>query len=864
MTLTDHTTGLDLRALRALAAGTTRRADHSEEPPADGLVPAVSYLRVSTKDQATRNGLEEGLSIPAQRDAAARKAEQLGAVIVKEFIEPGESAKTARRRALQEMLDYLAANAVQYCIINKVDRLARNRLDDAIIHATLRGANITLVSVTENIDETPSGMLMHGILASMAEFYSLNLAQEVTKGMVQKATLGGTPTKAPLGYLNVRTTDAKGREVRDVQVDPERAELIRFAFTAYAGGEHSLSSLARELKTRGLTTRPTPSQPARPVTTTALHKILTNPYYQGTVTFRGITYDGAHTPLVDSETWLRVQTQLDAKNAVGERPQKYDHYLKGNLYCSCGAKLMIERPRDKNGERYEYFTCSGRRKKTGCTRSAVLAPRVEDRIDRDYGTNGLTTAEAEQIASVLHHVFAQLEASSDDERKLLQTQRDKLDAERLKLVQAHYADAIPLDLLKAEQDRIRTSLDAITNRLDGLATTYRDAHDGLDQLLGVLTDLGDLYARCEPTERRMLNRALFKRIVVDEDENITFFPTEPAATVLAHARSGGTTEPSPDAKLPRHQTGQVSNFSTYVDLRGLEPLTPCMPCRCATSCATGPDRFPLRRDNSISLQHVPGLFEPSPPRAWRATRRESLASRGSGKDDGDDGAVLPQAFEPVVRPLLLMEDMRHEVAEIEEDPAGLLASFAPEPLVACLEELLLDLIGDGGDIALAAPGDDEEDVDERQRIGHVQGDEVLAAGRVRCGGGDLEHLPRLFRRRHQIAPVTNARMSTPTRASARTPAVIASVSISRPPFSGVGGLMTSPGCLWVLIAALAAIGVGDECAGSSPSTRTASTSLPSAVPRACPVDPKPSGRSYDPVRMTSPVEATGEASVDGV
>ncbi|WP_367343322.1 recombinase family protein, partial [Propionibacterium sp.] len=53
--------------------------------------------------------------------------------------------------------------------MNKVDRPARNRLDDAIIHATLRDANISLVSVTENIDETPSGMLMHGILASMAE-----------------------------------------------------------------------------------------------------------------------------------------------------------------------------------------------------------------------------------------------------------------------------------------------------------------------------------------------------------------------------------------------------------------------------------------------------------------------------------------------------------------------------------------------------------------------------------------------------------------------------------------------------------------------------------------------------------------------
>ncbi|WP_082418153.1 recombinase family protein [Flaviflexus massiliensis] len=92
----------------------------------------------------------------------------------------------------------------------------------------------------------------------------------------------------------------------------------------------------RDPPARARTPRPTPSQPAKPVTTTGLHKILTNPYYQGTVTFRGVTYDGTHEPLVDAETWLRVQTNLDANNARGERPQKYDHYLKGTLYCSCG------------------------------------------------------------------------------------------------------------------------------------------------------------------------------------------------------------------------------------------------------------------------------------------------------------------------------------------------------------------------------------------------------------------------------------------------------------------------------------------------------------------------------------------------
>lgn len=118
----------------------------------------------------------------------------------------------------------------------------------------------------------------------------------------------------------------------------------------------------------------------------------------------------------------------------------------------------------------------------------------------------------------------ELEATTDHERALLTTQKEKLDAERLKLVQAHYADAIPLDLLKSEQERIRTTLDAIEHRLENLATSYEDAREGLDQLADILTDLGDVYTRCEPAERRILNRALFGKIILDDEETVRYQP----------------------------------------------------------------------------------------------------------------------------------------------------------------------------------------------------------------------------------------------------------------------------------------------------------------------------------------------------
>ncbi|MDF2492404.1 MAG: hypothetical protein K0Q58_982 [Microbacterium sp.] len=82
--------------------------------------------------------------------------------------------------------------------------------------------------------------------------------------------------------------------------------------------------------------------------------------------------------------------------------------------------------------------------------------------------------------------------------------------------------------------------------------------------------------------------------------------------------------------------------------------------------------------------------------------------------------------------LLLVEDVHHEVAEVEKHPTGLLAPLAPKALDARFEELLLDLVRDGGDVAFVAPGDEQEDVDERQRLRDVERDEVLAVLGV-CG-----------------------------------------------------------------------------------------------------------------------------------
>ncbi len=203
---------------------------------------------------------------------------------VAEFVERGRSGGSLERPKLQRMLEYIQDRPVDFVIVHKIDRLARNRADDAAITKTIRGAGAYLVSTTEAISTTPSGRLLPGIMASIGEFYSQNLATEVMKGMRQKAIQGGTPERAPLGYLNQRRFNDR-RDVRTVTVDTERAEHVIWAFDEYATGEWSVTRLAAELEDRGLRIRPGPTTPARSLTGTGLHRLLRDPYYKGVVVF---------------------------------------------------------------------------------------------------------------------------------------------------------------------------------------------------------------------------------------------------------------------------------------------------------------------------------------------------------------------------------------------------------------------------------------------------------------------------------------------------------------------------------------------------------------------------------------------------
>lgn len=586
---------------------------------------AVIYLRVSTKEQAEMGGEAEGYSIPAQREACLRKAQSLGAVVADEFVDRGESAKSADRPELHRLLKFVRDNPVSYVIVHKVDRLARNRADDVAINLQLQSAGVKLVSVTENIDETPSGILLHGIMSSIAEFYSRNLANEVIKGSVQKAKAGGTPMKAPTGYLNVRSV-GNGRESRTVKVDPVRGPIMAWAFETYANGDCTLRNLLSEATRRGLDSTPSPKSPSKPLALSHFHRLLRNPYYVGIVRYRGVLYPGKHEPLVTEQVWQAVQDRLSASNHAGEKQRIHPHYLKGSVFCGqCGSALIVSHSKNRHGKIYPYFVCIGRQqRRTNCRQKAILIDQTEEAIIDYYATVQLTDEQVVQIRAFVVAEIIKMRADTDRERLAQESRLRKLRNERKSLLDAHYAGAVPLDLLKSEQARIAQEISTAESRLESVIQGFDVAERNLQKALRLVNDCQKAYEEAPNKVRRQLNQVFFKKLLVQDDYGVNGEFAEPfdillsselreaaalrAENELRHAvdlvleqRRGSVDTETTDLALVNASSPFLDNadpcftkglkYSTLVELEGLKPSTSSMPLKRSNQLSYSPSKM---------------------------------------------------------------------------------------------------------------------------------------------------------------------------------------------------------------------------------------------------------------------------------
>lgn len=531
----------------------------------DAITPAgkraVVYLRVSTKDQVNTDYDPEGISIPAQRLACERKAEQLGLTVVSEYVELGKSAREMKNRVeFQAMLERIRRDRdVDAVIVYKLSRMARDRVDDALVAAELRERGVTLISATESIDATPVGQLMHGILAAFNEYRSREDGADIAYKMAQKAKNGGTLGKAPVGYLNMPEI-VDGRRFNSVIIDPERGPFVKTAFDLYETGDYSFQDIADELSERGFQTRPTERRPAGPISDTKIHQLLKDRYYIGEVTYKEETFAGRHEPLIDRAQFERVQRLMETRGYAAERRRTHDHYLKGSIWCGqcrlerqTNSRMIIAKV--KKGEiTHDYFFCRGTQDQT-CDIPYSSMERVEAAIEVHYKTIRLSKEFTDAVRELIQRTMADQEQAQFALRKELELRRQRLIAKESNLITLVEEGDLDGTKVRNRIRELRRQQTEIENDLKNLEQDLAPAVEYIDAFLALLEHPDELYRRSSDQTRRELNQAIFERIYICVDDVVGDAIQAPLRELLATERGwvrlqeGGTLDEANDAAL---------------------------------------------------------------------------------------------------------------------------------------------------------------------------------------------------------------------------------------------------------------------------------------------------------------------------
>ncbi len=570
---------------------------------------AFAYLRVSSEGQVRTDYSDDGLSINAQREGAEEKAVQLETEIVHEFSDPGRSAYVDlhKRTGFLEMLDELkrrnkhASTRVEYVIVWALNRWARNQRDHWQTRELVREAGAKLVSITEPLigDDSAAAFFYESMIATQNQFQSMQTSENVKRGLHQKASVGGTYGPAPLGYLNSVDELPDGRRVAIVTIDPDRGPLITCAFQLYASGEYSIAQLAAELEHLGLRSRPTTKRVPKKLGTTVVQRLLRNRYYVGKVVYRRGTqdeqvFDGRHEPLIDQDTFDRVQTLLDEKRVAGERPRVRQHYLRGSVYCGeCGNRLTFGISTGRNGGKYPYFFCSGRINGTACTQRANIRPElIETAIVQHYATVQMPPARVERGKTAIR---ALAEVSQDAVRQVQGAKTQlivKLEARQDELIEMRFTEkSITPSLFKRKQAQLQAELDAAHESLaeTELRMTIDRAH--LELALELAEDVQAVYRDADEQTRRGYNQAFFNKLYVlaewDDGETMAWISgvelTPPYALLLTESlfeqaeaetqaiTAGASTQNRAGNAADERSAGPVSIYEQMAEREGFEP-----------------------------------------------------------------------------------------------------------------------------------------------------------------------------------------------------------------------------------------------------------------------------------------------------
>lgn len=367
---------------------------------------AVIYARFSSHNQTEQ-------SIEGQLRVCHEYAERNDLHIVGEYIDRAISGKTDDRPDFQRMISDSRKKGFKYVIVYKLDRFARNRYDSAIYRHKLKQNGVKVLSAMENIGDNPESIILEAVLEASAEYYSIDLSQKIKRGSRESAIkgqfLGGS---VPFGY---KVLD------RQLVIDEAKAPIIQYVFEQYAAGV-SKRKIIEHVNALGFRNRD-----GKPYGNTAFQSALHCEKYIGVMKWNDIVNECP--ALIDKETFDKVQERIALnKRTAGKAKTEIDYQLSGKMFCGlCGSTMIGASGTSRTGDKYCYYACRGRRRKSGCKKAHEKKDFIEWYVCEQTVLYVLSPVRMQEIAEAVVNQYDNEFSSrkiSELERRITKLDRD--------------------------------------------------------------------------------------------------------------------------------------------------------------------------------------------------------------------------------------------------------------------------------------------------------------------------------------------------------------------------------------------------------------------------------------------------------
>nr|DAP57128.1 MAG TPA: integrase [Caudoviricetes sp.]DAZ82718.1 MAG TPA: integrase [Caudoviricetes sp.] len=462
---------------------------------------AAVYTRYSSHNQGEQ-------SIEGQLAAARRYAAEHGYTIVREYTDRAKSGRTDDREAFQQMLRDTAKKQFSVIILWKVDRFGRNREEIAINKMKCRKNGVRVEYVAEQIPDSPEGVILESVLEGFAEYYSLQLSQNIRRGLAKSAekckVTGGN---RPLGY--------KTGPDKEFLIDEDNAPTVKLIFDMYAKGS-TVKEIVDHLNQKGLRTLT-----GKAFTKNSLHTVLKNEKYRGVYTYKDIRVEGGVPRIVDDDTWYKVQEMLKInKRAPAKTWTRADYILTDKLFCGkCGGVMFGECGTSRTGVRHNYYTCSNRKKHHACDKKAVRQEDIEDLVIK--ATCNIFR-DKELLDAIIENTWQYYLAQSDNQAELkgLTKQLNQTELAIKNLLRAIEAGILTEDT-KARMDELTAQKAELKAAIADLQLA-RGFHLQKSHIAYYLTKLCDANYKDRDVQKRLIQTFVNAIFVFDDHLKITF------------------------------------------------------------------------------------------------------------------------------------------------------------------------------------------------------------------------------------------------------------------------------------------------------------------------------------------------------